>query len=131
MLDEVIVFALHSWSSVLAGARGSSCRRCWTAPAWSVHPEFVGCCGTSAAWGHTAYKGKNRDCRPGAPTGHHRTATTCECTDGRFPASLHLEPKCAKSGKSLKHIPGRQQTPVQRHHEKSIQRSVTPDRVRP
>src|SRR2546422_7812743 len=35
---------------------------------------------TSAAWGHAAYKGKNRDCRPGAPTGRHRTPTTCECT---------------------------------------------------
>jgi hypothetical protein len=25
----------------------------------SVHPEVVGCRGTSAAWGHAAYKGKN------------------------------------------------------------------------
>src|SRR6266542_6588268 len=43
-----------------------------------VHPKFVGCCGTSAAWGHAAYKAKNRGCRPGDPTGCHGTPTTCE-----------------------------------------------------
>src|SRR5437660_4982429 len=37
----------------------------------AVHPGVVGCCRTSTAWGHAAYNGMNRDCRPAAPTGHH------------------------------------------------------------
>src|SRR5438876_3536862 len=45
--------------------------------------------------------------------------------------SLHQEAKCGKSGKSSKQIPGIRRTPAQGYHEKSIQRSVTLDRVRP